>query len=170
MRNLRPDLSGALFVERSGTKKRERRADEGAQRINLKYISRNSKLFANRDSLNRFPWRRPLARKRWICRLGNGLLIWRPNNNIRLHTRDKIKSPTILIAVSNEFSRGWLGFRCASLQDFSKWWTEKGRSLKFLYFWEVFGKPISWRKDIHFSNSDLTYVPENYQRTRRLLL
>ena len=28
-----PDLSGALFVEQSGTKKRERRADEAAQII-----------------------------------------------------------------------------------------------------------------------------------------
>ena len=75
MRNLRPDLSGALFAERSGTKKRERRADEGAQRINSKYTYRNSKLFESRGSLNRFPWRRPLAQRRWICRRGNGLLI-----------------------------------------------------------------------------------------------
>ena len=75
MRNLRPDLSGALFEERSGTKKRERRADEGAQRINSKYISRNSKFFESRDSLNRFPWRRLPAQRRWICRRGNDLLI-----------------------------------------------------------------------------------------------
>ena len=33
-RNLRPDLSGALFVTRNrGTKKRERKAEKGAQKI-----------------------------------------------------------------------------------------------------------------------------------------
>ena len=33
MMNLQPDLSGALFVEQSGTKKRERRADIAAIKI-----------------------------------------------------------------------------------------------------------------------------------------
>lgn len=32
---LQPDLSGALFVERSGTKKRERKAEIAAQIIKL---------------------------------------------------------------------------------------------------------------------------------------
>ncbi len=32
MRNLQPDLSGALFVKRSGTKKRERKAEKAAKK------------------------------------------------------------------------------------------------------------------------------------------
>ncbi len=35
----RPDLSGALFVERSGTKKRERKAEIVAQKITGENVS-----------------------------------------------------------------------------------------------------------------------------------
>lgn len=38
VRSLRPDLNGALFAQRSEAKKRERKAEKGAQIILFKYL------------------------------------------------------------------------------------------------------------------------------------